>query len=163
MARYERRPTLLSASQAQLDRLRNTKRAGDRDAAKVFTGLSVSGVTTAAPKSVFTNDVELLLPAEGMIEVYAAFTGTIGAGNSMDLNLRLDGTNYQFIQWTGAVTNQRRYSLPSDLNGTTASRGGFQVRLDNMASGYHTLNFRFTVSGGTGSASSGNLAYRVIS
>lgn len=163
MAIYERRPTLVSASASQKRRTQSVQRAADRFTSKLFTGLSVSGVTTAAPKDVFTNDVEFLLVEESMIEVYASFEGTIGAGNTMDLNVRIDGGNSRFCRWTGAVTSQRRFSTPADFDGTTATRGGFQVRVNSLAAGYHTLNFRFTVSGGTGSAADGQIAYRFIS
>lgn len=160
MAIYERSPTLLTVQQELKRQARVAQKATARDASRTFSGISVSGVTTAAPKSVFTDDFSFMLDDSGMIEVYAAFTGTIGAGRTMDLNMRVDGTNLAFITWTGSVTAQRRYSTPADSDGTTATRGGFQVRNENLAAGYHTLNFRFTVSGGTGSASSGVVAFR---
>lgn len=164
MAVYERRPTLVSVSASQRRRTRVAQRTHERSAAKVFTDLSVTGVTTSAPKSIFTDPVEFLLVNEGMIEVYAAFDGTIGAGQTMDLNAVIDGgVDLRFIRWTGSVTNQIRYSTPTDLDGTTATRGGYQVRSQDLAAGYHSLQFRFTVSGGTGSASSGRIAYRLSS
>ncbi|NBW21814.1 MAG: hypothetical protein EBR82_79055 [Caulobacteraceae bacterium] len=170
MAVYERRPTLVSVSASQRRRTRVAQRTHERSAAKVFTGLSVTGVTTSAPKSIFTDPVEFLLVNEGMIEVYAAFQGTIGAGNTMDLNAVIDGgVDLRFIRWTGSVTNQTRYSAPADagtnvaFDGVTSTRGGYQVRSQDLAAGYHSLQFRFTVSGGTGSASSGRIAYRLSS
>ena len=163
MAIYERRPTLVSASSSQKRRTQSVQRAADRYSTKVFTDLSVTGVTTAAPKDVFTNAVELLLVEAGILEVYATFEGTIGAGNTMTLNCRVNTTNRAFCTWTGAVTSQRRYTTPADLDGTTATRGGFQARFDDLSPGYQTLNFRFTVSGGTGSAANGRIAYRIIS
>lgn len=162
MALYERRPTLLSVQQAQRQAAITNRRVNDRGATKLFTGLSVSGVTTAAPKDVFASDLTAVLVDDGMIEVYAGFTGTIGSGQTMTLSLRMDGTNYGFLTWTGAVTSEKRWSSASNAAGVTGTRGGFQVRLDDLSAGHHTFNFRFTVSGGTGSATSGVIAYRII-
>ena len=160
MAIYERSPTLLSVQRELKRQAAVAQKASARNASRTFSGISVSGVTTAAPKSVFTDDLSFMLDDSGMIEVYAAFDGTIGAGQTMDLNMRIDGTNFRFIRWTGSVTSQRRFSTPADFDGNTATRGGFQVRNENIAAGFHTLNFRFTVSGGTGSASSGVVSFR---
>lgn len=161
MATDERRPTLLSVQRELRRQAHLAKRATARSSSRTFTGISVTGVTTTTAKSVFTNPVEFMLDDAGMVEVYAAFQGTIGAGQTLDLNMVVDGgADLRILRWTGSVTNQTRYSTPETLDGTTATRGGFQVRSQDLAAGFHTLQFRFTVSGGTGSASSGVLSFR---
>lgn len=162
MALDERRPTLLSVNQAQGRYAQATRRSTNRGNTTVLSGLSVSGVTSTASQDVFSSTLDFVLVDAGMLEVYAAFAGTIGAGNTLTLSLIMDGLTFQLLQWTGSVTNQTRYSWPNDLTGSTSTRGGFQVRLHNLSAGLRQMNFRFTASGGTGSASSGVIAYRII-
>ena len=161
MGLNERTPTLLSVTQAQRDATKSVRNQGNRMAATTFSGLSVSGVTSAAPQSIFTNDVAFMFDDTVMIEVYAAFSGTMsGSGRTMNLMLVLDSTEFQILEWTN-VTAQTRYTTPDSFNGTTATRGSFIVRNQQISAGYHTLNFRFTTTtAGTGSASSGTVSYR---
>jgi hypothetical protein len=162
MALDERRPTLLSVNQNQNRYAQTTRKSTNLGNTTVLSSLSVSGVTSSASQDVFSSTIDFVLVDAGMLELYAAFSGTIGAGNTMTLFLVMDSITYQVMQWTGSVTNQTRYSWPSDLVGSTTTRGGFQVRLHNLSAGLRQMNFRFTASGGTGSASSGVIAFRVI-
>jgi hypothetical protein len=161
MGLNERTPSLLSVTRAQRDATKSVRNQGNRMAATTFSGLSVSGVTSAASQSIFTNDVAFMFDDTCMIEVYAAFTGTMsGTGRVMDLMMVYDGTEFQLLEWTN-VTSQTRYTTPESFDGTTATRGSFIVRVQSISAGYHTLNFRFkTTTAGTGSASSGTISYR---
>lgn len=160
MARFERRPSLLSAQRKQSGQNLTTRRGLNRGMAKVFQGLSITGVGSTG-KDLFSSDLECVLPDVSMIEVYVAATGTIGGGQNMTMSLRMDGTDFKVLYWL-SVNGERRYTDPTDFNGTTATRGAFLVRLDDLAAGYHAFNFRFKTSAGTGSASSINLAYRIL-
>lgn len=161
MSLNERTPDLLSVNQSHKYRTGLVRNQGNRMGARTFSGISVTGVTTAAPQNVFDVDVPFMFEDQSMIEVYAAFTGTMsGTGRVMDLMLVLDSTEFQILEWTN-VTAQTRYTAPDSFNGTTATRGSFIVRNQQISAGYHTLNFRFiTTTAGTGSASNGTVSYR---
>ena len=163
MARYERRPTLVSVSAKQsLDTVK-ARRASDRAATKLLTDLSVTGIGTTAK---LIAEVDFVVMDTALVEVYASFTATMsGAGRSVSVTAPLDSTtpSAQILNFTS--TSSTTLFTQHGTNAGATTLGGFVARHWNVSAGKHTLRFYATGSGAgvNESLSSGQIAYRVIS